>query len=131
MGGALFVNKCEDVQPKRGPRVVHSTRATEMYTLDQLTNTRPSSPATAEGASLPNTVYKDGAFVTATTGTPPVPGPLPADTLTFKISVDGAPFSNTSTPAVLPVISCTLKPTDKDPPVLARQLEIVIHNAMG
>jgi flagellar hook-basal body protein len=131
VGGALFVNKYGDVLPKSDPRVVPSSGTTEMYSLDQLTDTRPSSPAQAVGASLPNTVYKDGAFVTPSTGNPAVPGPLPADTIQFSISVDGAPFSNTATPAVPPVISYTLKPTDKDPQILARQLEIAINNAMG
>jgi len=125
------VNKYGDVLPKSDPRVVPSSGTTEMYSLDQLTDTRASSPAKAVGSSLPDTVYKGGVFVTASTGTPPVPGPLPADTLKFSMKVDGAPFSNTSTPALPVEISYTLKPTDKDPQILARQLEIAINNAMG
>jgi flagellar hook-basal body protein len=131
VGGALFVNKYGDVLPKSDKRVVPSSGTTEMYSLDTLGSTRDSSPAKAVGVSLAEAVYKDGVFVTPLTGTPPAPAPLPADTLTFSISVDGAPASNTATPAVPPVISYTLKPTDKDPQLLARQLEIAINNAMG
>jgi flagellar hook-basal body protein len=131
VGGALFVNKYGDVLPKSDPRVIPSSGTTEMYSLDQLTDTRPSSPAEAVGASLPETVFKDGAFVTPSAGDPPVFEPLPADTITFSIKVDGAPFSNTDTPADPIEISYTLRPADKDPQVLVRQLEIAINNAMG
>jgi flagellar hook-basal body protein len=131
MGSKLFVNKYGDVLPKGDPRVVPSSGTTEMFSLDELTDVRTSTPAKAVGAALPDTVYKEGVFVTPLTGTPAAPGPLPADVLTFSINVDGAPSSNTATPAAPILISYTLKPTDKEPQVLARQLEIAINNAMG
>ncbi len=110
LGSALFVNKYGDVLPKTDSRVIPSSGTTEMYSLDQLTDSRPSSSATAVGSTLPNTVYTNGALVGAT------------GTLSFAISVDaGAPQT----------INYTLKPADSDPEVLARNIEIAINNVMG
>ena len=120
LGSNYFVNKYGDVLPKSDPRVVPSSGTTEMYSLDQLTDTRASSPAKAVAAALATADYAAGTFVATPTGT-----------LKFSMNVDGAPASNTSTPATPKEISYTLTAADKDPQVLARQLEIAINNAMG
>jgi flagellar hook protein FlgE len=120
VGSNYFVNKYGDVLPKSDPRVVPSSGTTEMYSLDQLTDTRASSPAKAVAAALASADYAAGAFVATPTGT-----------LKFSMKVDGAPASNTSTPAAPQEITYTLTAADKDPQVLARQLEIAINNAMG
>ena len=110
VGAALFVNKYGDVLPKTDSRVIPSSGTTEMYSLDQLTDSRPSSPATAVGTTLGSAAYTNGALVGAT------------GTLSFNIAVDGG------TPQA---INYTLKPADSDPDVLARNIEIAINNLMG
>jgi flagellar hook-basal body protein len=120
LGSNYFVNKYGDVLPKSDPRVVPSSGTTEMYSLDQLTDTRSSSPAKAVAAALATADFEAGTFKTAPTGT-----------LKFSLNVDGAPASNTATPATPKEITYTLTAADKDPQVLARQLEIAINNAMG
>jgi flagellar hook protein FlgE len=120
LGSNYFVNKYGDVLPKSDPRVVPSSGTTEMYSLDQLTDTRASSPAKAVAAALASADYEAGTFKTVPTGT-----------LKFSMNVDGAPASNTATPATPKEITYTLTAADKDPQVLARQLEIAINNAMG
>jgi flagellar hook-basal body protein len=120
LGSNYFVNKYGDVLPKSDPRVVPSSGTTEMYSLDQLTDTRASSPAKAVAAALATADYAAGTFVTTPTGT-----------LKFSMKVDGSPTSNTSTPAAAKEITYTLTAADKDPQILARQLEIAINNAMG
>ena len=113
VGGALFVNKYGDVLPKSDPRVVPSSGTTEMYTLDELTDIRASSPATAKGSSLTTANYNTGALVSATAG----------GTLSFGIKVDGA---TEPTPIVY-----TLQANDSDPEVLARHVETAINNVLG
>lgn len=113
LGADLFVNKYGDVLPKSDPRVIPSSGTTEMYSLDQLTDTRGSSPATALGAALTTANFSGGALVGAT----------PGSTLAFSIKIDGAA---TATP-----IPYTLKEGDSNPEVLARNLEIAINNVMG
>jgi flagellar hook-basal body protein len=110
VGGTLFVNKYGDVLPKSDSRVIPSSGTTEMYSLDQLTDTRQSSPATALGAILPSNVYNNGALTGAT------------GTLSFNIAVDAG--------AARP-ITYTLKTADSDPEVLARNIEIEINNVLG
>ena len=110
VGAALFVNKYGDVLPKPDSRVIPSSGTTEMYSLDQLTDSRSSSPATAVGNTLGSAAYTNGALVGAT------------GTLSFNIAVDGG------TPQA---INYTLKPADSDPDVLARNIEIAINNLMG
>jgi flagellar hook-basal body protein len=110
VGAALFVNKYGDVLPKTDSRVIPSSGTTEMYSLDQLTDSRPSSPATAVGTTLGSAAYTNGALVGAT------------GALSFNIAVDGG------TPQT---INYTLKPADSDPEVLARNIEIAINNLMG
>ncbi len=112
VGAALFVNKYGDVLPKTDSRVIPSSGTTEMYSLDQLTDSRPSSPATAVGTTLGSDKYNSatGALIGAT------------GTVSFDIQVDGSPSQT---------INYTLKAADSNPEVLARNLEIAINNVMG
>ena len=112
VGGALFVNKYGDVLPKSDPRVVPSSGTTEMYSLDQLTDIRRSSPASAIGSALTSASFANGALVNAVSGT-----------LSFDIKVDAAATAQT--------ITYTMKAGDQDPEVLARNVEIAINNALG
>lgn len=112
VGGALFVNKYGDVLPKSDPRVVPSSGTTEMYSLDQLTDIRRSSPASAIGSALTSAGFANGALVNAVSGT-----------LSFDIKVDAAATAQT--------ITYTMKAGDQDPEVLARNVEIAINNALG
>ena len=112
VGGALYVNKYGDVLPKSDSRVVPSSGTTEMYSLDQLTDVRRSSPATAVGASLSSTDFVNGSLVNAVSGS-----------LTFNIKVDAAAAAQT--------ITYTMKSGDQDPEVLARNVEIAINNVLG
>jgi flagellar hook-basal body protein len=115
VGADLFVNKYGDVLPKSDPRVIPSSGTTEMFSLDQLTDIRQSSPATALGSPLTNANFNvnGGTLVGATTGS----------TLSFSIKVDG---SATATP-----ITYTIVDGDSNPEFLARNLEIAINNVMG
>ncbi len=110
IGSALFVNKYGDVLPKSDSRVIPSSGTTEMYSLDQLTDTRQSSPATAVGSNLASSVYSNGALTGAT------------GTLSFNIAVDAGTAQT---------INYTLKAADSDPEVLARNIEIEINNVLG
>jgi flagellar hook-basal body protein len=110
VGAALFVNKYGDVLPKSDSRVIPSSGTTEMYSLDQLTDSRPSAPATAVGSTLSTAAYTNGALVGAT------------GTLSFNIAIDGGATQT---------INYTLKAGDSDPEVLARNVEIAINNVMG
>jgi flagellar hook-basal body protein len=112
LGSNYYVNKYGDVLPKSDSRVVPSSGTTEMYSLDQLTDVRASSPATAVGSALPETIYTSGAFVT-----------VPSGTVSFSITVDGQEEATE--------ISYTLQDMDVDPQVLARNLEIEINNVLG
>lgn len=112
VGGALFVNKYGDVLPKSDPRVVPSSGTTEMYSLDQLTDVRRSSPASAIGSALTSAGFTNGALVNAVSGT-----------LSFNIKVDAA--------AAATPITYTMKAGDQDPEVLARNVEVAINNALG
>lgn len=112
VGGALFVNKYGDVLPKSDPRVVPSSGTTEMYSLDQLTDIRRSSPASAIGTALTSSGFANGALVNAVSGT-----------LSLDIKVDAAATAQT--------ITYTMKAGDQDPEVLARNVEIAINNALG
>jgi flagellar hook-basal body protein len=130
VGGALFVNKYGDVLPKSDPRVIPSSGTTEMFSLDQLTDVRRSSPATAVGAALnttTSTVYFNGVLAESinTAANPPTAVPMQANkALNFSIKVDGAP-------ATAQAISYTTKAGDETPDVLARNLEIAINNVLG
>jgi flagellar hook-basal body protein len=119
VGGTLFVNKYGDVLPKSDPRVVPSSGTTEMFSLDQLTDVRRSSPATALGSALTTANFANGALVGATTGT-----------LSFKIKSD-APVADQTAAATDQTITYTLKAGDQDPEVLARNVQIAINNVLG
>jgi flagellar hook-basal body protein len=90
-----------------------------MFSLDQLTDVRRSSPAAAVGSALAAANFVNGALVNATTGT-----------LSFKIKVD-APANNQTAAATDQAITYTLKDGDQDPEVLARNVEIAINNVLG
>jgi hypothetical protein len=83
-----------------------------MYSVDQLTDVRASSPATAVGSALPEDIYTAGAFVE-----------VPSGSVSFSIMVDGQEEATE--------ISYTLQNMDVDPQVLARNLEITINNVLG
>ena len=130
VGGDLFVNKYGDVLPKSDPRVVPSSGTTEMFSLDQLTDVRRSSPATAVGTKLnTTTTFVNGILATSITPasgtTPATPVPLAVGTaLSFNIKVDGSPTTAQA-------ITYTTKAGDQDPDVLARNVEIAINNVLG
>jgi len=112
VGADLFVNKYGDVLPKTDSRVIPSSGTTEMYSLDQLTDSRPSSAATAVGSTLGAATYNAGTgTLTGATGT-----------LAFAISVDSGAAQT---------INYTLKPADSDPEVLAKNIETAINNVLG
>ena len=113
LGSLYYVNKYGDVLPKSDSRVVPSTGTTEMYTLDQLTDTQSSTPATATGDALASFFYSNNALTGFST----------TDTVGFSIKVDDA--------AAAEVISYTLTDADSDPDVLARNLETTINNTLG
>ena len=110
LGANLFVNKYGDVLPKTDSRVIPSSGTTEMYSLDQLIDTRQSSPATAMGTALATATYSNGTLTGAT------------GSLSFKIAVDGSSDET---------INYTLTAADADPEVLAGHLEIEINNVLG
>jgi flagellar hook-basal body protein len=83
-----------------------------MFSLDQLTDIRRSSPATAVGTALTSANFANGALVNATSGS-----------LSFKLKVDAAETEQT--------ITYALKAGDQDPEVLARNVEIAINNVLG
>jgi len=98
--------------PKTDSRVIPSSGTTEMYSLDQLTDSRPSSAATAVGSTLGAATYNAGTgTLTGATGT-----------LAFAISVDSGAAQT---------INYTLKPADSDPEVLAKNIETAINNVLG
>ena len=124
VGGALFVNKYGDVLPKSDPRVIPSSGTTEMYTLDQLTDVRRSTAATAFGVALnTDTTFVNGMLASSISGNTPVPLAV-GTALSFNIKVDGAP-------ALSQVITYTTKAGDEDPDVLAQNVETAINNIFG
>ncbi len=123
-GSLLYVNKYGEVLPKTDPRVIPSTGTTEMYTLDQQNDKRASSAATALGAPLTETYFKDNALQGLNFGPDNSTSPVtPASTISFDLTVDGA-----STPQT---ITHTLTEADTDPDVLAATLEVKINNLLG
>lgn len=123
-GSLLYVNKYGEVLPKTDPRVIPSTGTTEMYTLDQQIDRQSSSAATALGAPLSESYFKDNALKGLNFGpdastTPPTE----ASTISFDLTIDGASEAQT--------ISHTLTAADTDPDVLANTLEIQINNLLG
>jgi flagellar hook-basal body protein len=112
IGSNLFVNKYGDVLPKSDPRVVPSSGTTEMYSLDQLTDIRASSPATAVGSALTTANFNNGNLVDAASGT-----------ISFKIKVDGAVQAQE--------ITYALQAGDVDPATLSKNVEVAINNVLG
>ncbi|ALK88949.1 flagellar hook-basal body complex protein [Limnohabitans sp. 63ED37-2] len=117
-GSALFVNKYGDVLPKTDSRVIPSSGTTEMYSLDELTDIRPSSPATVVGNFLE--VNGDGNLIGATPGTQ----------LSFNIKVDDS-FDVNNLPEGYTTVLYTLQAGDSDPDVLAKNLEVAFNNVLG
>ncbi len=115
LGSLYYVNKYGDVLPKSDSRVIPSTGTTEMYTLDQLTDTQASTPATATGETLTSDYYSNNVLSGFSTAD--------GDTVGFSIKVDDAAEAQT--------ISYTLTDADSDPDVLARNLETTINNTLG
>ncbi len=111
-GSTLYVNKYGDVLPKTDKSVKPSSGTTEMYTLDQLTDSRASTPATAVGAKLASSILASNRLALAA-----------GDAISFKINVDGASADQT--------ISYTAVAADADPDTFARNLEVKINNALG
>jgi len=121
-GAELFVNKYGDIRPKSDPAVTPPSGTVAMYTLDQLTDVRNSTPAPAVGVTLNNTYFdatlgrykaKDDATATEF---------KPGNVLSFNLSVDDSPLTT---------INYTLTDDDVDPALLARRLQIQINNVMG
>jgi flagellar hook-basal body protein len=121
-GSELFVNKYGDIRPKSDPSVTPPSGTVAMYTLDQLTDVRNSTPAPAVGDTLNNTHFDvaSGFYKTSTTAT--ATDFKVGNTMAFKLSVDDSPLAN---------ISYTLTTADQDPATLARNLQIEINNVMG
>ncbi len=111
-GSTLYVNKYGDVLPKTDKSVKPSSGTTEMYTLDQLTDSRASTPATAVGAKLASTILSSNKLNVAA-----------GDTVSFKINVDGASEDQE--------FSYTAVAGDTDPDTLARNLTVKINNTLG
>jgi flagellar hook-basal body protein len=121
-GSELFVNKYGDIRPKSDPAVTPPSGTVAMYTLDQLSDVRNSSPAPAVGDTI-NSSHFDvtlGIYKTSTTAT--ATDFKAGNAMAFKLSVDDSPLTN---------ISYTLTAADQDPATLARNLQIQINNVMG
>jgi len=111
-GSTLFVNKYGDVLPKSDKQVKPSPGTTEMYTLDQLSDTRASTPAMAVAAKLSSPYFASNAL-----------SDHDGETVTFQINVDDASAAQT--------ISYELQASDTDPDTLASHLEVAINNKLG
>ena len=121
-GSELFVNKYGDIRPKSDPSVTPPSGTVGMFTLDQLTDVRNSTPAPAVGDALNNTFFDATAGIYKTTPAATATDFKAGNVMSFKLSVDDSPLTN---------ISYTLVEEDLDPAVLARHLQIQINNVMG
>jgi len=122
-GAELFVNKYGDIRPKSDPSVTPPSGTVAMYTLDQLTDVRKSTPAPAVGAALPPAVFDAATGFFKPASAENVGAVFQAgQALSFNLSVDESPVT---------LINYTLTADDKDPAVLARRLQIEINNVMG
>lgn len=121
-GSELFVNKYGDIRPKSDPAVTPPSGTVAMYTLDQLTDVRNSTPAPAVGAALNSAFFNadSGFYITSTSAT--ATDFKVGNSLDFKLSVDDS---------VLADISYELTSADQDPSTLARNLQVRINNIMG
>jgi flagellar hook protein FlgE len=121
-GSELFVNKYGDIRPKSDPTVTPPSGTVGMYTLDQLTDVRNSTPAPAVADSINSTYYDANSGFYRTSPTATATDFKAGNEMAFKLSVDDSPLTN---------ISYTLTSADVDPAVLARNLQIQINNSMG
>jgi len=122
-GSALFVNKYGDVLPKSDPRVLPSAGKTEMYTFDELVDTRFSTPAEAVGAALAAGVISDEGRLQEVNEEDEFQEVPAGTTLAFSLKVDGA--------TVAQDIFYTMVDGDSDPQQLAANLDVAINNQMG
>jgi len=122
-GSALFVNKYGDVLPKSDPRVLPSAGKTEMYTFDELVDTRFSTPAEAVGAALAAGVISDEGRLQEVNEEDEFQEVPAGTTLAFSLKVDGA--------TVAQDIFYTMVDGDSDPQQLAANLEVAINNQLG
>jgi flagellar hook-basal body protein len=113
-GSNLFVNKYGDVLPKSDPRVIPSSGTTEMFSLDQLTNTQISAPANKSGNAV--TVTASGTEL-AMTGATLATGTSKLD-ITFKTS---------PTSTVTETMTYTLGAGDRYPEVLAKNVQEALN----
>jgi flagellar hook protein FlgE len=121
-GSELFVNKYGDIRPKSDPSVTPPSGTVAMYTLDQLTDVRNSTPAPAVGDTLSSDVFNVAlGFYTTSAEAGPTDFKV-GNTMAFKLSVDDSPLTN---------ISYELTTADQDPATLARNLQVQINNVMG
>jgi flagellar hook-basal body protein len=111
-GSTLYVNKYGEVLPKSDSRVIPSSGTTEMYTLDQLTNTQTSSPASAPA----NAVSVNGTEL-AMTGATLAEG-------TKKLEIKFKPSATATTSETL---TYTLGAGDRYPEVLARNVQDALN----
>jgi flagellar hook-basal body protein len=121
-GSELFVNKYGDIRPKSDPSVTPPSGTVAMYTLDQLTDVRNSTPAPAVGESINSTYFDIASGFYKTSPTATSTDFKVGNTMAFKLSVDDSPVTN---------ISYALTDADQDPATLARNLQIKINNVMG
>ena len=121
-GSDLFVNKYGDIRPKSDPSVTPPSGTVAMYTLDQLTDVRNSTPAPAVGDTLSSDVFNVAlGFYTTDEEAGPTDFKV-GNTMAFKLSVDDSPLTE---------IEYELTTDDRDPATLARNLQVQINNVMG
>jgi flagellar hook-basal body protein len=113
-GSSLFVNKYGDVLPKSDPRVIPSSGTTEMFSLDQLTNTQISAPANASGNAV--SVSANGTELAMTGAT------LASGTSKLEIKFKASPTATT-----VETMSYTLGAGDRYPEVLAKNVQEALN----
>ena len=111
-GATLYVNKYGEVLPKSDSRVIPSSGTTEMYTLDQLTNTQVSSAASVTASA----VTVSGSEL-AMTGATLAEG---TNKLVFK-------FKSSTTSTNVETLTYTLGAGDRYPEVLARNVQDALN----
>ncbi|MFM8692413.1 MAG: flagellar hook-basal body complex protein, partial [Limnohabitans sp.] len=111
-GSTLYVNKYGEVAPKSDSRVIPSSGTTEMYTLDQLTNTQTSSPASVTASS----VSVSGTELAMTGAT------LADGTKKLEVKYKASPTATT-----IETLTYNLGPGDRYPEVLARNVQDALN----
>ena len=112
-GSNLFVNKYGDVLPKNDPRVVPSSGTTEMFSLDQLTNTQISAPANKSGNAV--NVTGSGTELAMTGAT------LASGTSILNLTFKTPPSTTVET------MTYTLGAGDRYPEVLAKNVQEALN----